>query len=497
MPNISRRDFVIGSALAGASALSSSLIPPLAGAAPKRKNVLFIAVDDLKPDLGCYGFKEVISPNIDRLAKSGMLFNRCYCQQAVCSPTRSSLLTGCRPDTTKVYDLVTHFRTHIPDVVTLPQLFKQNGYHTQGLSKIYHNGYDDAPSWSVPHEERPPSPQPLAPNLRQYYSKEGMDAIRKIEQQAAEKNEKVDWKKLRGLPWEAPEVDDAQLLDGATALRACELLAQFKKESKTFFLAVGFIKPHLPFIAPKKYWDLYDPAKIKLPEYITAPKDAPEFAGTNWGELRAYFGIPGKGPLSEDQARKMIHGYRAATSFMDAQVGKVLDALDKQGLRDDTIVILWGDHGWHLGDHGWWCKHTNYEQAARVPLMISVPGMRNAGAKSDALVEFVDIYPTLAELCGLPLPSHLEGTSFAPVLDDPKRPWKKGAISQYPRQVPGQGRSMGYSLRTDRYRYTEWNVAGKNFRAAELYDYEKDPEERVNLANHPDQAGRVKELAEL
>lgn len=451
--------------------------------AAEKLNVLFIAVDDLRPELGCYGTPIIKSPNVDRLAARGLLFHRAYCQQAVCSPSRTSLLTGRRPDTTKVYDLVKHFRTELPDVVTLPQLFKHNGYHSQGLSKIYHGTLDDAASWSVPHWA------PGGPN----YGPEGQ----KLQQSGAAKAKKKGkaTNRMKGPPWEAPDVPDNALADGKTADKAIEVLRELK--DKPFFLAVGFLKPHLPFVSPKKYWDLYAEKELRLAPNPLAPKDCPKYALSDWGELRAYIGMPAEGPLSEEQARKMVHGYYAAVSYTDAQVGQLLDELDRLKLRDKTIVILWGDHGWQLGEHGQWCKHTNFEEATHAPLIISRPGQKSAGKKTDALVEFVDIYPTLVELCGLPPPEGLEGTSFKPLLDDPSRAWKKAASSQYPRNIPGQGRGMGHTLRTDRYRFTEWTVPGKEFRAYELYDYQTDPQGNENVANKPEFAGKVQELAVL
>jgi len=410
------------------------------------------------------------------------VFNRAYCQQAVCSPSRSSLLTGRRPDATKVYDLVTHFRTALPDVVTLPQHFKQNGYHVQAFSKIYHAGYDDPPSWSAPQQN--PKAQSFGP--------EGQALLKKLRDEAPTNEEKA---KVRGLPWEAPEVADDQLVDGATESMAIEALEAVK--GKPFFLAVGFLRPHLPFVAPKKYWDLYKESDFKLAGNPHPPKDAPKYAATSWGELRAYHGIPKSGPLTGEQARKMIHGYHASVSYMDAQVGRLLEAVDRLGLREKTVVVLWGDHGWQLGEHGYWCKHTNYEVATRSALVVSAPGMKAAGRKTDALVEFVDLYPTLAERCGLPAPSGVEGTSFVPLLDDAARPWKKGAISQYPRSIPGQGKAMGYALRTDRYRLVEWRAQGGSFVEHELYDLEQDPGENINLAGRPDQADRVRDLSRL
>jgi arylsulfatase A-like enzyme len=267
-----------------------------------------------------------------------------------------------------------------------------------------------------------------------------------------------------------------------------------KKKNQPFFLAVGFAKPHLPFVAPKRYWDLYDPAKIELASNPFHPKGAPEYAIMPGGELRSYHGIP-KGSIPDDLARQLKHGYYAAISYMDAQLGRVLDELEKQGLAQNTIVVLWGDHGWKLGEHEAWCKHSNCENDTNAPLLLTVPGMKQAGAKTRGLVEFVDIYPTLCELANLPLPAHLEGTSFKPLLDDPEKPWKRAAFSQYPRKTP-DGNLMGYSMRTDRYRFTAWTDRDDSSRilATELYDHAVDPQENVNIAPKPESQSLVKEL---
>jgi iduronate 2-sulfatase len=453
-----------------------------------RLNVLFIAVDDLRPELGCYGNRLIKSPNIDSIASRGMVFNRAYCQQAVCSPSRTSLLTGLRPDTTKVYDLETHFRDTIPDVVTLPQHFIQNGYHAQGFGKIYHGGFDDPKSWTVPHWK----------SSRSIYGPEGQKIYDKLRKESqARKNAGANPKKdkIKAVAYEAPDYAHNELPDGETADKAIEALRQLK--DKPFFLAVGFVKPHLPFVAPKKYWDLYDEKDIQPAPNPFAPKDSPSYALTDWGELRAYYGMPRQGPLSEREARTLKHGYYACVSYMDAQVGRVLKELDNLGLREKTIVVLWGDHGWQLGEHGLWCKHTNFEVATRAPLLISVPGQKSAGKRSEALVEFVDIYPTLAELCGLEPPAGLEGTSFKPLIENPNRAWKKAVFSQYPRRAPNAGPVMGYSMRTDRYRFTQWASADKSFVRYELYDHHTDPEENVNVAGQPQYAKQVRELTAL
>jgi arylsulfatase A-like enzyme len=455
--------------------------------AASRPNVLFFAVDDLRPELGCYGNTIVKSPNMDRIAKSGVVFNRAYCQQAVCSPSRSSLMTGTRPDTTKVWDLETHFRKALPDVVTLSQHFKNHGYFAQGMGKIFHGGFNDPPSWSVPWTN---------PKAEAYGSPESRELVRRKRQQAIAdgKDEKQIRKIVRGPAYEGADVPDDTFHDGRLAEMAVEALRDLKAKNQPFFLAVGFIRPHLPFVSPKKYWDLYDPMKIPLAPNPFRPKGAPEFAVLEGGELRSYDSIP-KGHLEDDLARRLKHGYYAAVSYMDAQVGRVLDELDRLGLRDNTIIILWGDHGWKLGEHDAWCKHSNVENDTRAPLLLSVPGMKNAGQHTDALVEFVDIYPSLADLAGLPLPEHLEGTSFRPVLDDLNRPWKTAAFSQFPRGVAGK-RLMGYTMRTDRYRFTQWRQRNdhSNVEAMELYDHQIDPHENENIAQKPENKSLVEEL---
>ena len=460
----SRRAFLAGSA----AALSF-------GQAPKRKpNVLFFAVDDLRPELGCYGRDYIKSPNIDRIAKSGMVFLRAYCQQAVCSPSRSSLLTGTRPDTTQVWDLVKHFRDALPKVVTLPQHFKQNGYFVQGMGKIFHPTVEDPQSWSVPWQT------PQAPTYANLKTAEVKD-----EDAEPKANAKG------GPSIESANVADNFFKDGKVADLAVETLRGLKGKSEPFFLAVGFSKPHLPFVSPKKYWDLYDPAQIKLATNPYHPEDAPEYALTNSGELRNYTNMPAKGPITDAMARQLKHGYYAAVSYTDAQIGKVLDELDRQGLRQNTIIVLWGDHGWKLGEHGEWCKHSNVENDTNAPLLLSTPGMKSGGKRTNALVEFVDIYPTLAELAGLPSPKHLEGISFKPLLENPELAWKSAAFSQYPRKSV-----MGYSMRTDRYRLTVWVERKDHSKvdATELYDHQNDLEENRNVAGLPANAALVKKL---
>lgn len=461
-----------------------------ADSSPVRPNILFIAVDDLRPEFGAYGASYVKSPNLDRIAKAGITFYRAYCQQAVCSPTRSSLMTGTRPDTTKVWDLETHFRAALPNVVTLGQHFKNHGYFVQGMGKIYHGSLDDAPTWSVPWQSSRGQayglPENLALNNRQSAAPAVAGGSGK---KSGKKKQEPTPRNSRGPAFEGADVPDDTFTDGQNAKLAVATLGVMAKKQQPFFLALGFSKPHLPFVAPKKYWDLYDPAKIQLAPNKFRPKDAPDYAIQPGGELRNYHGIP-EGSIPDDLARQLKHGYYAAISYMDAQLGLVLDELDRLDLAKNTIVILWGDHGWKLGEHDAWCKHSNAENDTNGALLLSVPGMKHAGAKATGLVEFVDIYPTLAELAGLPLPAHLEGLSFKPVLDHPTRPWKPAAFSQYPR--PGNSATggiplMGYSMRTERYRFTVWLHRDDPGKVAdiELYDHQTDPQENLNVAKSP------------
>jgi arylsulfatase A-like enzyme len=486
--------------LPAAFSLAAGALPAVAAeTAPQKPNVLFIAVDDLRSELSCYGKDYIKSPNIDRIAKAGMVFDRAYCQQAVCGPSRTSLITGMRPDTTKVWDLVTHFRKAQPDVVTLQQNFKNNGYFVQGMGKIFHGNLDDKPSWSVPWQTpkaiRYALPENQTLDKRQYEGEPDGDSKAAAERKAARDALGMPSTGMnsRGPAFEAADVPDNTFQDGKVAELAVSTLQELSKKKEPFFLAVGFIKPHLPFVAPKKYWDLYDPATIQLAPNKFRPKDSPDYAILPGGELRNYYGIP-EGSIPDDIARQLKHGYYAAVSYMDAQVGMLLDELKRSGQDKNTIIILWGDHGWKLGEHDAWCKHTTMENDANAPLILSVPGMKNAGKHTDALVEFVDVYPTLSELAGLPLPAHLEGTSLKPLLDHPKRPWKTAAFSQYPRIH--KGGLMGYSMRTDRYRLTVW--VGKTDRtkvdAIELYDHQTDPQENVNIAKDPANAELVKQL---
>jgi arylsulfatase A-like enzyme len=443
-------------------------------------NVLFIAVDDLRPQLGCYGNDSVISPNIDALARRGIVFDRAFCQQAVCAASRCSLLSGCRPDTTRVHSFDGRLRDSMPDVRTLPEHFRRNGYETVSVGKVYHRNSDDPQGWS-----RKPYRAQGAWVSRGYLSPDSISRITSVK--TGGRSAKF------GPAYEAADVPDGAYPDGVAVERAIGELRRLK--GRRFFLALGLHKPHLPFNAPKKYWEVYDRRRLKLAPNPFAPKGAPALAFTNWGELRAYAGMPKQGPVPEAEARRLVHGYHACVTYVDALVGRVLDELKRLDLHRSTAVVLWGDHGWKLGEHVAWCKKTNFELDARVPLIVSAPGMKAAGRRSNALVELVDLYPTLCAGTGLDPPAHLEGTSMRPLLDDPDLPWKKATFSQFPRAA---GRVMGRSVRTDRYRYTEWRqVDGGRLLAAELYDHESDSAENVNVAGEPANAETVKKLAAM
>jgi iduronate 2-sulfatase len=477
------------------SFLGAAALAPLARAAARKKNVLFLGVDDLRPQLGCYGHKQIQSPNIDRLAARGFRFDRAYCQQAVCAPTRASLLTGTRPDTTRVYDLQTPLNTVRPDLISLPRHFRMNGYETVSLGKIYHHATEDPEGWSappwLPRSEWGGGWRGYRDPLSLHTVKQNDAALKAAYERDLKSGKKAPQPQYgRGPAYEGPDIADNLYPDGMTADKAVEELRRLK--DRPFFLAAGFLKPHLPFNAPKKYWDLYRPEDIELPTRNAWPEGMPKLAGSEWGELRAYTGIPAQGPVDDGTMRMLIHGYYACVSFTDTQIGRVLAELQRLGLEQDTVVILWGDHGWKLGDYGAWCKHTNMELDTHVPMILSVPGQKNAGGSTRAFVEYVDIYPTLAEACGLPVPAQCEGLSMLPLLERPERKWKAAAFSQYPR-----GREvMGYTMRTERWRYTEWiSRSSGEVTARELYDHAESDVANANLADLPDQTARVKELS--
>lgn len=468
-------------ALASAAALALPLCfgrTVAAQPAPKY-NVLLIPIDDLRPELGCYGNQKAITPNIDRLAAEGTVFARAYCQQAVCAPSRASLLTGLRPDSTSIYNLTTPLRSVLPNVVTLPQLFKEAGYVTIQRGKVYHHPDDDASSFSDRDVD----------GSQQWLDHDNVAAVMAKRAEAAKQGLKgpAYYRNSLGPATEATDVPDSAYPDGINADKSVALIQKYAKQP--FFFACGFYRPHLPFNAPTRYWDLYQRDSFVVPSR-EMPTGASKYLFWDFGELRAYSDIPKAGLLDDDISKRLIHGYYASVSYVDAQIGKVLKALDDNHLRDRTIVILFGDHGWKLGEYGNWCKHSNAELDTHAPLIVRVPGM-TAGQRTEALTEFVDIYPTLAELCGIKAPATLEGTSFVPLLKDPQRQWKSAAFSQYPRD----GGIMGYSLRSGPWRYTQWvdthKTGADRIVDRELYDQAKGPVATANVAGDPANASLV------
>ena len=438
-----------------------------------KKNVLFIAVDDLRPQLGCYGLDWIQSPHIDGIAADGTVFKRAYCQQAICGPTRASVLSGCRPDTTGIYNLDTMLREAMPDVLSLPEHFKNNGYESISIGKIYHHGNDDLQGWT-----KPPVQNKGDWLGRGYLTDEAIETIA-----AGDKEREQRGDKRRGLgpAFEAADVPDDAYHDGKDALSAIEELDRLSTSDRPFFLALGFHKPHLPFNAPKTYWDKYQTEDLPLAKNPFFPKGMTEYSLADFGELRGYFGVPKEGPIPDEFARKLIHGYAACVTYMDAQLGLVINHLKKLNLYDDTVICLWGDHGWKLGEHNSWCKHSNFEIDTQAPLIVKPAG--KSGNSSNALVEFVDMYPSICELAGLSVPEHCEGSSFMQLLKDPETTWKQAAYSQYPRKG-----TMGYTMRTDRYRYTEWiDREADKVMARELYDHADDDMENENIAEHVDE----------
>lgn len=460
----------------------------------EKPNVLLILVDDLKPALGCYGDSIAQSPNIDTLAASGMRFDLAYCNQAVCAPSRFSLMLGSHSTSTGLYGLGSQLREIVPAAVTLPQYFSKHGYRTESLGKVFHIGHrnlGDPESFDVEHYHE---------KVIEYLEPESTDGGKLTREEAYFSNQELD--RIRSLPrgaaFESPEVEDDAYADGRVAeetVRRLQAAKTRRNESEIpFFIVAGFARPHLPFSAPQRYWDLYDPAQLPLPEFEELPEGAPSVAGKRGGEINNYAPIPVGEKISAELARELIHGYYASVSYVDAQIGKVLTALDELDLADNTMVILWGDHGFHLGDLGIWTKHTNYEQANRIPILIRAPGVTQTGSSTGQLAESVDIFPTLAELAGLPepdVPQPIDGVSLVPVLKDSTHRVRSHAYHAYPK------RKLGRAIRTERFRFVEWRPwqGGAEQVELELYDYELDPLETRNLA--PSMPEVVKELSTL
>ena len=456
-----RRDFLSTSLKTGAAAFTTGLLPHLNAKAADRYNVLFIVVDDLRPLLGCYGHTEMHTPNIDRLAERGTLFRRAYCQYPLCNPSRTSMITGLRPEASGIVTNSENFRALLPDVVTLPQHFKTQGYHTQCIGRVLHihELQNDKRAWSV---------RSWGPVW-------------------------IPFNKSTTPSWQALDVADHELRDGQTAEKAAEILEILAKfRNQPFFLALGFYKPHLPYNAPQKYYDLYNSQTFNIHVDSMTPEGAPRIARTDWNEIRPYQDLPsGVGTVPDAKTLELTRAYAASTSYTDALVGRVLGQLDALNLTENTIVVFAGDHGYHLGEHGTWGKNTLFEVSAHSPLIISIPGQQPS--QTDAFAELVDIYPTLCDACELPVPSELEGLSLMPVISQQTHPWKTAAFSDLWRH-----RIRGRSIRTEQYRYTEWGHEARNEaeRGRELYDYDADPNETVNIADFPENTELVAHLSE-
>ncbi len=431
----------------------------------KPMNILFIAVDDLRPELNFYGANHIKSPNLDKLSEKSLIFNRAYCNIPVCGASRASILTGMRPTRHRFITYNTRADIEVPHAISLPKLLKENGFITISNGKIYHENNDDSLAWN--NRWFPTG------NIRNY----------QLEKNILENNN-ANLAMGGASAFEIAEVNDTAYFDGKIAKKGIADLKMLKNKNQPFFLALGFMKPHLPFNAPKKYWDLYDRSKVELPESYIQPKSTPEQAFHNFGELRNYGNIPKKGDIPDDLAKELIHGYYACVSYIDAQIGLVLDELKRLELEENTIVVLWGDHGWNLGDHKLWCKHVTFETALRTPMIIKVPGKTN-GETTDAITEYIDIYPTLTELVGIETPKTVEGKSFLPLLNGEESN-KKWAVSKFKDAVT--------LIKGDLF-YTEWTDDDGVAYARMLFDHKTDPLELENLAEKPGNKSLVESLS--
>jgi len=432
-----------------------SLLASFVAAADRPPNVLFIGVDDLRPELDCYGVPRMVTPNLDRLGTLGVRFDRAYCNIAVCGASRASLMKGLRPTPSRFTSYLTRADEDAPDVPSLPLVFKQHGYYTVSNGKIYHHRNDDTQAWSEPA---------WRPDTSSIWW-------------ALPENRKLASGGSRGPAYEAADCPDNLYPDHQICDKSLADLRRVVQQDKPFFLACGFYRPHLPFVVPQKYWDLYPTSQVTLPDNMFFPHDLPLAFNYTWGEMRAYHGIPKQGPVSDEVARQLIRGYHACVSFIDMQVGRLLDELERLGQAENTIIVLWGDHGWQLGEHGFWCKHTNFEVAARTPLLIVAPGV-DGGRVSQRLVEYIDIYPTLCDLAGLPKPEHLQGQSLRALLEDVKADHKEAVFTRF---------GGGDAVRTDHYRYMEMRSAGGKgqLRGVGMFDLDDDADENQNVAEDP------------
>jgi len=462
-------------------------LPGSESLADSHPNLLFIVADDLNCSIGAYGDRAAKTPNLDQLANRGLTFLRAYCQQSVCNPSRSSFLTGLRPNTVKVDDLRKGFRETAPNgksLITLPQHFKNHGYFSQNIGKMFHNMGEtqDRRSWSID----------------EVFFK-GTHAADTVFANLPPKGQAT---KYKAPVTESLDVPDTAYRDGQIANLAAAMLRDHAVSEQPFFLAVGFWRPHLPFVAPKTYWDLYDPKRIPLPMPAEKPANAPDIAIHSSREIKGYGLTPKDRPFTNAEIRHYRHGYYASISFLDAQVGEILSALRESGKFENTIVVFTSDHGFHIGEQTLWGKTSNFELDARVPLIIASPKhVATKGKTTKSLVELVDLFPTLADLAGISedQPTNLEGQSLSPILKDAEVTVKAAALTQHQQPFYGNRsnwKAWGYSMRTERWRYTEWrSIRDSRVLARELYDHEADPLETRNVANEERNAQQVKALS--
>lgn len=479
-----------------------------------KPNILFISIDDLRPSLGVYGDSTVFSPNIDRLASEGMTFRQNFCQVAVCAPSRASLMTGLRPDSTRVWHLGDKFREINPYTVTMPQYFSKHGYYTINLGKIFHNYMPDSVSWDEPdlRPSRYLKPNWLNRDGETFYISEAVNLSQEIKRDSLlklkPKRYADGWN--TGPAWEAADVHDTMYYDGAQTELAKKAMIRLAKKDQPFFMGLGFFRPHLPFAVPKKYWDLYDPDKIPKASNPNVPVNAPNFTMNSMYELRGYDGFKHIGhpqsnyQINPDTARILKQGYYASVSYVDALLGDLFEHMKEIGIYENTIIILWGDHGWKLGDHNSWGKMTNYNIDLQVPMIIRYPDQMNRGAQTFEITELIDMFPSLCEIAGIEIPDYMQGTSFVPLIEDPNRKWKAAAFSQFHRRpkVSADGkRYMGYSITTKQYHYIEWYTWNPkigtrgDFVDRELYDRIKDPNETLNIEKESSLNKTIEELS--
>lgn len=447
-------------------------------------NILFIMVDDLRPELGCYDQPHIKSPNIDRLARMGQLFTQAYVNYPVCGPSRAILLSGLYGSPSRFNGWNCSQDKDVPGLVSLPMHFKNNNYSTVSLGKVYNNFEDGKGSWD--DIWRPAT----TTTAWDYQSEEGISIFKSLNEERQYNTQPRNNQNLpnRGPAFENPEIEDEVYEDGRIATKAMEKLQKFKSTGEAFFMAVGFKKPHLPFNAPKRYWDLYDRESIELPDNFYPPKNAPKESLHNYNELRAYSNIPNEGPFSEELSKALNHGYYASVSYVDSQVGRVLDELENLGLNENTIVVLWGDHGWQLGEHELWCKHSNFNTSTRIPLIFKIPG-KLTDVKQESLVETVDIYPTLCELAGINAPIHVQGKSFMQLLDNPKAEGKKAIFSR--------SNLGGETILTKTHAYTEFYDKDGQLKSTMLFDLVNDPNENENIVDKAKSQDIIAQMTEL